>query len=93
MMWFACDYYEGEYEIFNTEEEARKWCKETIEEILSQGGWREESEMNSICYGEIKDFAKMKNKKTKEEWLKENPGEDWFSSEWDYVCDYVLEEK
>jgi len=89
-MWFAADEFKGDFEIFNSQKDASAWCKERIESLKDDSGWREEQDMNSIIYGEVKSKATIQNKITRDDFERSHPGEDWPDDDWQYTCAYSM---
>ena len=89
-MWFAADYYEDDFQVFDTEKAANNWCKSRIDSIFDEDGWREEEDMKSIFYGEVKAKAVMANKITKDTFKALALKEEWPNDDWEYICDYDL---
>lgn len=90
MNWMAYNGVDGDLEHFNTEKEAIDWCESIIQDYAGDQ-WPEG--MEQIYVAKITHSAHEENKITKEEYLKDNPKEEWFYDEWKYICDYVMKKE
>jgi len=97
MKYFACDS-DGDYNFFDTEDEAIKFAKDAIERYRddAQDGYELWDDVERVCWGVVKQVAKECNRRDKPDMtgMSDEEIEDIESEfgEFEYLVDYQLED-